>query len=829
MEERQRLDSWKEIVSYLKRSEKTCRLWERKFGLPVHRIADSPKAHVFAYADEIDRWLQNKLEQQAAVGKDGILPVIGGGDGRGITASIPEALRLPEAKEYDLKTLLKIIRKPRIFIPTIAILVILGSGGYWLLNRNAKIRWAKYQAIPEIERRIGDKDLAKAFEIAQKAKRYIPEDEKLVSLLPEVEGLVSFKTNPPGADVYIKDYMRISDPWIHLGQTPIEQRRIPRGYFRYKIEKEGYDTAEGVADTSREFVFGKKRDQINADWLAKEFAVNRSMFFEALKETVSEVNWELARVGVFPQGIILLPEGKLRYSDQWFEGSMVDASISKFFIDRFEVTNKEYMEFVKQGGYKNPTFWKHAFIKNGRVISWSEAMAGFVDSTGRPGPAIWKVGHYPEGEGNFPVRGISWYEAAAYAQFAGKSLPTVSHWLYAAGLSREIWTRTYGNCPARSNFNNKGPAEAGSYSGISPFGVYDMAGNVREWCWNETGGRRYILGCSWTEQPKGFGYAETEWPLNRSTANGFRCVRYLPKGEAAPKLLEPFNLPSKPDYRNEKPCSDELFATIKTMYGYEKTELDPEIESVEEIIEGIRLERVSFNAAYGRERMIAYLCFAEGFHAPYQAVVFLPGDQVLFETTLTKQEVTLWDFIPKSGRVLVLPVLKWTLDRGANDPALLANLDGKNRSEVELTLTWYKDLARTIDYLETREDIDSTKLAYLGYSMGANNAPWLAGLEARLKTVIMVAGGFRREELATLCRSANFAPRMTRPVLMINGKYDYLVPVETAQEPLFRLFGAPGAHKRHVLMETDHSAFLQIDILIKEILDWLDKYLGPVK
>jgi len=106
MEERRRLDSWKEIVDYLKKSEKTCRLWERKFGLPVHRIADSPKAHVFAYADEIDRWLQDKIEQQTTVGKDANLPVIGGGDGRGITASLPEALRLPEAKEYDLKTLL---------------------------------------------------------------------------------------------------------------------------------------------------------------------------------------------------------------------------------------------------------------------------------------------------------------------------------------------------------------------------------------------------------------------------------------------------------------------------------------------------------------------------------------------------------------------------------------------------------------------------------------------------------------------------------------------------------------------------------------------------
>jgi tetratricopeptide (TPR) repeat protein len=54
--ERRVLDSWKEIAAYLGRSEKTCREWERKNSLPVHRLTDSPKAHVFAYAEELDEW-----------------------------------------------------------------------------------------------------------------------------------------------------------------------------------------------------------------------------------------------------------------------------------------------------------------------------------------------------------------------------------------------------------------------------------------------------------------------------------------------------------------------------------------------------------------------------------------------------------------------------------------------------------------------------------------------------------------------------------------------------------------------------------------------------
>ena len=75
---------------------------------------------------------------------------------------------------------------------------------------------------------------------------------------------------------------------------------------------------------------------------------------------------------------------------------------------------------------------------------------------------------------------MSWYEAAAYAAFAGKSLPTIYHWYRAAGLGR------FADILTVSNFSGKGPAPVGSYGGLGPFGTYDMAGNVKEWCWTET-------------------------------------------------------------------------------------------------------------------------------------------------------------------------------------------------------------------------------------------------------------------------------------------------------------------------------------------------------
>jgi len=85
-----------------------------------------------------------------------------------------------------------------------------------------------------------------------------------------------------------------------------------------------------------------------------------------------------------------------------------------------KVTNREYREFVNRGGYWDRELWKIPFVKDGHTLSWEQAMREFVDPTGRPGPATWEAGSYSSGQDNYPVSGVSWYEAAAYAEFAGK-------------------------------------------------------------------------------------------------------------------------------------------------------------------------------------------------------------------------------------------------------------------------------------------------------------------------------------------------------------------------------------------------------------------------
>ena len=96
------------------------------------------------------------------------------------------------------------------------------------------------------------------------------------------------------------------------------------------------------------------------------------------------------------------------------------------------MSNREYKEFIAAGGYLKPEFWKYPFVKDGRTLSREEAMRLFVDRSGLPGPREWNGQNVPDGKADHPVTGVTWYDAAAYAAFRGKTLPTMFQWERAA-------------------------------------------------------------------------------------------------------------------------------------------------------------------------------------------------------------------------------------------------------------------------------------------------------------------------------------------------------------------------------------------------------------
>lgn len=128
----------------------------------------------------------------------------------------------------------------------------------------------------------------------------------------------------------------------------------------------------------------------------------------------------------------------------------------------------------------------------------------------------------------------------------------------------------------------------------------------------------------------------------------------------------------------------------------------------------------------------------------------------------------------------------------------------------------------------TRPEIDSPRLAYLGVSMGSAFGVIFTALEDRFKALVFLDGGLFLFEPARGGDQVDFAPRVTRPVLMINGKYDFAFSPSRSQQPLMRMLGTPEADKRTVVLDTPHDVSQQKEALSKEVLAWLDKYLGRI-
>ena len=184
-----------------------------------------------------------------------------------------------------------------------------------------------------------------------------------------------------------------------------------------------------------------------------------------------------------------------------------------------------------------------------------------------------------------------------------------------------------------------------------------------------------------------------------------------------------------------------------------------------------------------------------------------------------------FDFIIKSGRAVLFPIYKGTFERGGGPkPIYWPNTSSTYRDNV---IFWSKDLSRSIDYLETRQDINPNELAYEGDSWGAAMGALLPAVETRFKALILIAPGFFLQERLPEVDQLNFAPHVKAPVLMLNGRYDFLWPPRISQEPMFRLLGTPTEHKRRVVYDTGHD--VPRTEMIKESLNWLDKYLGPVR
>lgn len=243
---------------------------------------------------------------------------------------------------------------------------------------------------------------------------------------------------------------------------------------------------------------------------------------------------EAERLGAMevPGGMVLVPAGSfLMGSDPRKdraagpqEQPQRQVYLDTFKVDRFEVSNVEYLRFVF--------------------------------GTGADWPKFWRENPFAEKAALHPVINVNWYEADAFCRWAGKRLPTEAEWEKAA---RGVDGRTFpwGNEPAgwiKSNIAHPGSKRGFKYpplaninrydKGASPYGVYQMAGNVSEWVsdWFDpeyyrhiqdenpqgpkTGDQKVFRGGSWNEDPEVARSAgrNAGLPDRRSYLTGFRCA-----------------------------------------------------------------------------------------------------------------------------------------------------------------------------------------------------------------------------------------------------------------------------------------------------------------
>ncbi len=667
-------------------------------------------------------------------------------------------------------------------VAAIAVLVAAGLGTvFWrYVQHNSAVRRLHEVTGPEIQRLAAAQDIAGAFALAEQAERELPGDAVLEKLWPTLAVRTTIETTPAGAEVYAKPYMQPQTEWRHIGRAPLKDVRLPRAYTRWKIELPG------------------------------------SAPFEAATAAAEVRKFTLEAANAVPPDMVPVPGSTLDEASTGFPS----VTLGEFLIDRHEVTNRQFKEFVDRDGYAEARYWAQPFVKAGRTLAREEAMAQFHDSTGRPGPADWKNGTFPEAAADLPVTGVSWFEAAAYAEWAGKRLPSVYHWRAASRVSSNE------SSVPLSNFAGKGLARVGTYQGLSAAGAYDMAGNAKEWCANAAGpDTRYILGGSWREPDYMFAQADALSPFDRGDGNGFRCMRARSPDPSAATVAATIP-PVGRDFASEQPVNDETFRVFRGLYAYDKGPLEVHAEGSDDSDPRWRKEKVSYRAAYGDERITAFLFLPKNATPPYQAIVWFPGaGSIAAESSDTLRDLGSVAMLVGSGRVVIYPVYKGTYERRAGYSLDIFARGGTAHRDWVILLA--KDFCRTLDYLETRPDIQAGKMAYAGQSWGGGMGLILPALDSRIKVSVLLIGGYFGLKSLPEVDQLNFAPRNTVPTLMLNGRFDFRFQLETQQRTAFRALGAPAEQKRHVLYDCGHS--LKPEQIAGEAYTWLDRYLGVVK
>src|SRR5205085_2781550 len=215
----------------------------------------------------------------------------------------------------------------------------------WSYLRYTRARHVRSDSLPRLRTLIANDRRVAAYDLTVDALRNAPEDQDLQQLSQEILTRLSLTTTPPGARISYRDYGDAGAAWREIGVTPIKNAQVPSAFLHFRAERAGLPPVE----------------------------------LATMSPALGGVNISLVSK---PEGMVLVPA-----QARW-DGAELESQ-PDFYLDRFEVTNAKFKEFVDAGGYRDPRYWRQPFRQNRSELSFDRAMATFRDATGRTARASW--------------------------------------------------------------------------------------------------------------------------------------------------------------------------------------------------------------------------------------------------------------------------------------------------------------------------------------------------------------------------------------------------------------------------------------------------------
>jgi len=478
--------------------------------------------------------------------------------------------------------------------------------------------------------------------------------------------------------------------------------------------------------------------------------------------------------------------------------------VKPFYMDKYEVSNKEYKEFVDSNGYYVEEYWPSDLMHEGVSITFNQVKISFVDKSNFPSPKDWRQGNYEKGKDLYPVTGISWYEAYAFAKFKGKSLPSLAEWFYAFDRQKPNKVLMNANINSYNFTNSRIESKSVNYNGI-----YDMAGNVREWVSNsfKDDYSKGILGGSYADDT----YVPFEWfsqnAWDRSSYNGVRLVKKLESDSSGDIFYKREKL--RNFYENFQ-TTDKEWEVIKSLYLYDKENIRFKDNELTQVVDRDYFCHSS-DIIYDNSILPIHNLQANPDVKSKIAIIYFPGSSALYRDKIVYSDF--FDNILASGIDIIYPEYLSTYSR---KDGMKTDIGNRSMNYRDHSINWVKEVRYAVDYAIKH----GYEPHYLGVSWGGQMGVNILAIEERFKTGILSIGGISLDDVREEIQPEKYAARVKTPTLLLNGRYDYFFPYQSSQLPLYNLLNLDNENKRHVVVEETH--YVPNHILSEETLNWVN-------